>query len=84
MSKYDIQYGVKAGLTVNMDNTNDFYNSDVVYTRGFFYELAQGVTSYDSDDLGFFKTTGTGYKISVGRWFDPIVGLRLSATASEY
>lgn len=84
VSKYDIQYGVKAGLTVNMDNTNDFYNSDVVYTRGFFYELAQGVTFYDSDDLGFFKTTGTGYKISVGRWFDPIVGLRLSATASEY
>ena len=36
VSKYDIQYGVKAGLTVNMDNTNDFYNSDVVYTRGFF------------------------------------------------
>lgn len=34
--------------------------------------------------MGFFKTTGTGYKISVGRWFDPIVGLRLSATASEY
>lgn len=84
VSKYDIQYGVKAGLTVNMDNTNDFYNSDVVYTRGFFYELAQGVTFYDSDDLGFFKTTGTGYKIAVGRWFDPIVGLRLSATASEY
>ena len=54
VSKYDIQYGVKAGLTVNMDNTNDFYNSDVVYTRGFFYELAQGVTFYDSDDLGFF------------------------------
>lgn len=60
VSKYDIQYGVKAGLTVNMDNTNDFYNSDVVYTRGFFYELAQGVTFYDSDDLGFFKNDRYG------------------------
>lgn len=84
VSKYDIQYGVKAGLTVNLDNTNDFYDSEVVYTRGFFYEVAQGVTFYDSDDLAFFKTAGTGYKVAVGRWFDPVVGIRLSATGSEY
>ena len=84
VSKFDIQYGVKAGLAVNLDNTNDYYNSEVVYTRGFFYEIAQGATFYQSDDLGFFKTAGTSYKIAVGRWFDPIVGLRLSATGSEY
>ncbi len=67
VSKYDVQYGVKAGLAVNMDNTNDFYDSYVVYTRGFFYELAQGVTFYDSDDLDFPRTAGTGYKICIIR-----------------
>lgn len=84
VSKYGVQYGLKTGLAINLDNTNDFYTSQVVYTRGFFYEIGQGITFYHSDDLDFFKTAGTGYQISVGRWFDPIVGLRLSGTGSEY
>lgn len=84
LSKYDIMYGVKAGFIANMDNTNDYYGSEVVYVRGFFYELAQGLTFYNSDDLAFLKTMGTGYKISVGKWFDPIVGLRISAMAKDF
>lgn len=84
LSRYDIRYGIETGLTVNLDNTNDFYGTEVVYTRGFFYELAQGLTLYNSPDLDFMKTMGTGYRVSVGRWFDPVTGLRLSAHGSEY
>lgn len=84
LSKFDVKYGVKAGFTINLDNTNDYYGSDVVYTRGFFYEVAQGAVFYKSDDLAFGKTIGTGYKVSVGRWFDPVVGVRATAQGSEY
>lgn len=84
LSRYDLVYGVKAGLAVNLDNTNEYYGSEVVYTRGFFYELSQGLSFFHGGDLGMFKTTGTGYRVSVGRWFDPIVGLRLSASGTDF
>lgn len=83
LSKFDILYGARAGLSVNLDNSNDYYDSEVVYTRGFFYELAQGITFATSGDIGFINSLGTGYRVSVGRWFDPIVGLRVSAGGSE-
>lgn len=84
VSDYDIQYGAKVGLSVNFDNMGGYYGNDVVYTKGFFYEIAQGLSFFDSEDLGLLKTLGTGYRVSVGRWFDPIVGLRLSASGQEY
>ena len=84
VAKYDMQYGVKAGLSVNFDNMNNYYGNEVVYTKGFFYEVAQGLSFFNSKDLGLLKTLGTGYRVSVGRWFDPIVGLRLSASGQEY
>ena len=84
VANYDMQYGLKAGLSVNFDTMNGYYGSDVVYTKGFFYEVAQGLSFFNSKDLGLLKTMGTGYRVSVGRWFDPIVGLRLSASGQEY
>lgn len=83
LSKYDLLYGVRAGLSVNLDNSNDYYDSEVVYTRGFFYELAQGVSFTTAGDIGLLRSLGTGYRVSVGRWFDPIVGLRVSGGGSE-
>ncbi len=84
VSKYDIQYGVKAGLSVNFDKMNGYYGNDVVYTKGLFYEVAQGISLFNSKDLSLFKTLGTSYRVAVGRWFDPIVGLRFSAAGQEF
>lgn len=84
VSNYDMQYGVKAGLSVNFDMMDGYYGNEAVYTKGFFYELAQGLTFFNSEDLNLLKTMGTGYRVSVGRWFDPIVGLKLSAVGQEY
>lgn len=84
VSGYDVQYGVKAGVSVNLDRKGGYYDTEVVYTKGFFYEIAQGATLFDSNDLSLLKTLGTGYRVAIGRWFDPIVGLRLSASGQEY
>ncbi len=84
VASYDVQYGGKVGLSVNFDRQKHYYGNEVVYTKGFFYEVAQGMTFFKSRDLGLLKTMGTGYRVAVGRWFDPIVGLRLSANGQEY
>lgn len=81
---YDVQYGVKAGISVNLDRRGGYFEDNVIETKGFFYEVAQGVTFFDSPDLPLLKTMGTGYRVAVGRWFDPIVGLRVSVSGQEY
>ncbi|MDE7378370.1 MAG: hypothetical protein K2N13_05330 [Paraprevotella sp.] len=80
---YDLQYGVKAGLSVRFGQEKEFLKG-TTHNGNLFFEATQGLTFYNSNTLAVRKTTGTGYALSVGKWFDPLVGLRITGHASDY
>lgn len=80
---YDVMYGLRAGLAISL-NSAEGYRRDSVYNGNLFFELSQGITCFANGNLPFLKTMGTGYQFSVGKWFDPVLGLRATASVSDY
>lgn len=80
---YDVMYGVRGGLSISL-NSSEGYRRDSVYNGNLFFELAQGINCFANGDLPFLKTMGTSYQFSVGKWFDPVLGLRATASVSDY
>lgn len=80
---YDIQYGIKGGLSFRFGSEKDF-NQGTNYNGNIFFDLSQGASFYNSETLPTGKTLGTGYAVAVGKWFDPVVGLRLAFSATDF
>lgn len=80
---YDVMYGVRGGLAISL-NSSEGYRRDSIYNGNLFFELSQGMNCLANGNLPFFKTMGTSYQFSVGKWFDPVLGLRATASVSDY
>lgn len=81
--RWDVMYGVKAGVGVNFNSRNADL-ADVNYNGNVFWELSQGVTFFPSEDVELAKSLGTSYRLSVGKWLDPYVGMRLSGCYTDF
>ena len=82
-------------LGTNIGATYDLYNpryaermgiqyGETEYNGKLFFDIAQGYTFCSSSDIGFFKSMGHSYRFSVGKWFDPYLGFRLSGLLHYY
>lgn len=80
---YDILYGVRGGLALSL-NSSEGFKRDSIYNGNLFFELSQNMNFFMNGNTPFMKTMGTGYQFSVGKWFDPIFGLRATAAVSDY
>ncbi|MCM1108658.1 MAG: hypothetical protein NC388_06335 [Clostridium sp.] len=83
-ANHDIQYGVKAGVSVRFGREKE-YLAGTTHNGNLFIEASQGLTFFGTrrlDNIG--QTMGTGYTLTVGKWFDPLVGARISGQASDY
>lgn len=81
--RWDVLYGVKAGVGVNFNYRADTLKQ-VNYNGNLFWEFRQGLTLFNTDEIGLKESMGTCYTLSIGKWLDPYVGVRLSGSVSEY
>lgn len=81
--RWDVMYGVKAGVGVNF-NTKNTSLEDVNYNGNLFWEFKQGLTLFSADEIDIKESMGTSYALSIGKWLDPYVGVRLSGTVRDY
>ena len=82
-SKYDVFYGLKAGMALTLQSS-DATSSKGDFNNNLFFDFSQGLRALSESKLPFLKTLGTGYQVSVGKWFDPLIGLRLTGSVSDY
>lgn len=80
---YDVLYGVRGGLALSL-NPAERYRRDSIYNGNLFFELSQSMNFLMNGSLPFIKTLGTGYQISVGKWFDSMIGLRATGMVGDY
>lgn len=81
--RWDAMFGVKAGVGVNFNYKADTLKQ-VNYNGNLFWEFRQGLTFFGADEIDVKESMGTCYTLSVGKWLDPYVGVRLSGLVSEY
>lgn len=81
--KWDMMYGVRGGLIIRFNSESDSL-SRASYNHNFFTDFAQGVTFFSGPGTSLIQSAGSSYRLSIGRWFDPLMGLRLSGVASYY
>ena len=83
--RWDVMYGVKAGLGLNFNQRRDsLARRGMDGGAGLFWEAGQGVTFFPSDDIGLTESVGTNWRASVGKWFDPYMGMRLSGVVRDF
>lgn len=83
-SIYDVIYGVRAGVSLNFDRTPGYYVGQN-YNGNLFFDFSQGGTmQYVRGGMPLLQTLGTNYEVGVGKWLNPIFGLRLSGSVSDY
>lgn len=81
--RWDLMFGVKGGVGVNFNTKNDSLKK-VNYNGNVFWEMGQGLTFFPSSDIGLTQSIGTDHILSVGKWLDPCVGVRLSASLKDF
>lgn len=81
--KWDAMYGLRAGLGVNLNTRNDSL-SRVNYNGNVFWDFGRGVTFFSSDNQDMSKSVGTSYRVGVGKWLDPYVGVRVSYNFADF
>ena len=81
--RWDMMYGVRGGLIIRFNSESDSL-SRASYNHNFFTDFAQGITFFMGPGIGLTQSSGNSYRISIGRWFDPLMGLRLSGVVSYY
>lgn len=79
----DVVYGVKAGFGVQFNSRNDSLKN-INHDDKIFIEGGQGITLLSSDDIGRGESMGVNYRVSLGKWLDPYIGLRLSGIARDF
>jgi len=83
-SIYDVLYGVRAGLSLNFRSTGDYYKN-TNYNGNLFFDFSQGAAMYYSrGGLPIIKTMGTVYQAAMGKWLNPVVGVRGSLSVSDF
>lgn len=82
-SHYDLQYGVKAGVSVRFGREKE-YLKNTTHNGNLFFEATEGLMFYNSATLAVNETMGTSCALSVGKWFDPLLGVRITGHASDY
>lgn len=81
--RWDLMFGVKGGVGVNFNTKNDSLKN-VNYNGNVFWEMGQGMTFFPSSDIGLTQSIGTDYTLSVGKWLDPCIGVRLSTSLKDF
>lgn len=81
--RWDMMYGVRGGLIVRFNSESDSISRSN-YNRNVFLEFAQGTTFFSANSLSLIQSSGRSYRLSVGKWFDPLMGLRLSGVVSYF
>lgn len=79
---YNFLFGVKAGLTFRSAVPDPY--TEVAYLRAPFFEVGQGMMLPFRSPMTGMMGLGTHTQISVGKWFTPVLGLRLGLGGSEY
>lgn len=83
-SIYDVIYGVRAGCALHLRSSGDFFKG-TVYNGSLFFDFSQGAAmSYSKGGMPILKTMGTMYQVAMGKWLNPVLGLRASISVSDY
>lgn len=85
--KYDLGYGVFAGVDYSLGNSYREYLPESKYYgwNGVFLGFTGGVQRQVAEvggNVGFMNSLGPSLAVSVGKWFRPVVGIRTSLFAS--
>lgn len=78
---YNLYYGTNVGIGIKIGASEGYFDSIPLYCRSYFIEGSTGWTvgSYGRN----LHQTGTGFHVSIGRWFDPAIGVRLGFGTNE-
>lgn len=83
-SFYDILYGVRVGATIRFRPATIAEEDSTYRFNGKpFLEISQGLSMPFHQGVKGVHTFGTGYQLSLGGWFDPAIGYRLTATWND-
>lgn len=81
--KWNLQYGVNAGVQVNFNERfNRYLKADTVYRRPFVDASIGGVVSGRTG--GIMHRSGVGYQGAIGMWLNPVLGLRVGLQGQSH
>ncbi len=84
-SKYDILYGVRGGIGLNLNTTSPSTKESETHNGNVFFDLSQGATmTYVRGGQPIFQTMGTNYYVGAGIWLTPVFGIRAGGAISDY
>lgn len=81
--KFNLMYGLNAGLQLALDERGDYFVSADTTYRDVFFDFASGI-SLPGRAGGLMHRAGLSYQLGVGQWINPMMGFRLSAQAESY
>lgn len=83
--KMHTTYGVEVGLKYTFTDENLSWPCDTgrYLLKNTFIEMSSGVSGYGGKEIGFSRSLGNGYTLSLGKWLTPGIGLKLSASLAE-
>lgn len=81
---WDLLYGAKAGIAFRLFNNSTSYDNGL-YNRRLFLDMSEGYMFLaGGDKIGFSQSAGNTYTMSLGKWLDPYVGVKLSGYIGNY
>lgn len=81
--KWDLLYGARAGIAISLNKVGNSGAEDD-YNGNLFFEMSQSLNAYPTDVVDFTGSVGTTYTLSMGKWIDRLVGLKLSGTFGDF
>lgn len=89
IKRYSLLMNTNLGVAYDLYNPHSLQNrgrqySDEEYNGNIFFDIATGLTFFSGNNIGFFKSVGHTYRLSVGKWFDPYLGFRASGLLHYY
>ena len=83
--KMHTAYGVEVGLKYTFTDVNFSWPCDTgrYLLKNTFLEMSTGAATYGGNDIGFSRSLGNAYTLSLGKWLTPGIGVKLSAALAE-
>lgn len=80
-SKFNLLYGVHAGIAANLRDSRQYYANMAPMYRTFFFEANTG-WGFNLKDFDTHHSGNTGW-VGIGRWLAPMMGFRLGGMAQQ-
>ena len=82
-SNFNIMYGFTGGLQFSSERIlNRYPDSNPLY-RNWFIDIAHGLAFNLSSDGNVLRSFGSSREIGIGKWFNPLIGLRAGVHFTE-